>query len=73
MKDSAKHCAAAGGAQAKTGDNCAALSRPAGYSQACSALSNRTKSRHTGTSQNNLYRGPSVGYGSNENIKGYGG
>jgi len=71
MNDSAKHCAAAGGAQAKTGDNCTALSRPAGYAQACKALSNRTKSGHTGTSQNNLYTQPSVGYGSNENIKGY--
>lgn len=72
MKDSSKCCDAAGAAQAKTGDNRASLSRPAGYAQACGAISNRTRSRHSASSQNNKYQSPPIGYGSNENIKGYG-
>ncbi len=73
MKDSANCCDGAGAAQAKTGDNRKALSRPAGYGATCSAMDNRTRSRHSASSENNLWTSKSCGYGSNENVKGYGG
>lgn len=73
MKDMAYCCEAAGGAQAKTGDNRKALSRPAGYHATVAAYGSRTRSRHAGSSVANHYTAPPAGYGSNENIKGYGG
>lgn len=73
MKDHAKNCEAAGAAQAKSGDNRQALSRPSGYGATCSAMENKTRSRHQGSSTNNKWHGTSCGFGSNENVKGYGG
>lgn len=72
MNDHAKHVEAVGGAEAKTGDNRRALSRSAGYQATMSACSSKTRSRHTGSSVNNKWQAAPTGYGSNENIKGYG-
>lgn len=71
MKDSCHNCEAAGAAQAKGGDNRTALSRTAGYSATMKAVDSRTRSRHTGTSENNHYKSPSYGVGG-DNVKGWG-
>ncbi|MCP4899954.1 MAG: hypothetical protein GY906_23545 [bacterium] len=73
MNDNAKCCEAAGGAEAKSGDNRKALSRPAGMAATSAALGNKTCSGHKGSSVNNDWKGAPTGYGDNENIKGYGG
>lgn len=65
-----KCCEAVGAAQAKTGPNRTALSRPAGMSQTMSAVDSKTRSRHPASSKQNEWTGVS-GYGSNENIHGY--
>lgn len=72
MKDMAYCCEAAGGAQAKTGDNRVALSRPSGYKATMGACEGKTRSRHAASSMNNLWKSTQCGYGSNENVKGYG-
>lgn len=64
-------CEAAGGAEAKTGKNRTALSRPAGMSATLSAtVDSKTRSRHHAGSTAYHWTGCS-GYGANENINGY--
>jgi len=58
----------AGAAQAKTGKNREALSRPVGMSACMEAMGNKTRSGHPATEKNNLWQAPSLGYGS-DNIK----
>ena len=72
MSDSCNNCEAAGGAQAKTGENRKALSRPAGYNSTNDALASKTRSGHPATATNNLWKDPSIGWGE-DNVKGYGG
>ena len=73
MSDSCKNCDGAGAAQAKSGKNRTALSRPAGMAATASAMESKTRSRHPASSTNNKWHATSCSYGSNENIKGYGG
>ena len=54
--------------EGKTGKNREALVRSAGMSATVSAMGSRTGSAHAGTSQNNQWTSPSLGYGS-DNIK----
>ena len=68
MSDDSCNCVAMGGAQAKTGDNRTALSRPAGMSHTLAALGGKTRSGHPATATNNHYQAPSLGYG-DDNIK----
>lgn len=70
--DGCKNCEGVGAAQAKTGKNRQALSRSAGMAATMGACSSKTRSRHTGSSVNNLWISAPSGYGSNENLKGYG-
>jgi hypothetical protein len=72
MTDECNNCEAAGAAQAKTGDNRKALSRPAGYNATGEAIGSKTRSGHPASKTNNLWQSPPTGYGENENIKGYG-
>ena len=72
MSDSCGNCAADGGAQAKTGKWREALSRAAGMSATSGALGSKTRSRYSASSVNNKWMAAPTGYGSNENIKGYG-
>lgn len=72
MKDSCSNCEAAGAAQAKTGENRQALSRPAGMSATGGAIGSKTRSRHSASSTANHWQAAPTGYGDNENIKGYG-
>lgn len=71
MKDSAKHVAAAGGAQAKSGLQALPLSRPAGFAQAKRAVDSRARSGHPASKTANHWVGPEF-FGANENVKGYG-
>jgi len=70
--DNCKNCDGAGAAQPKTGKNRQALSRKAGMSATSGWLGSKTRSRYQGSSTNNLWMSAPTGYGSNENIKGYG-
>ena len=72
MSDTCHNCEGAGAAQAKTGDNRTALSRPAGYNATNGALASKTRSGHPATSTNNKWIEPSIGWG-DDNVKGYGG
>ena len=65
------NCGAAGAAQAKTGKQATPLCRSAGMSSTLGAISSKTRSRHHSSARPYHYQGIS-GYGSNENIKGYG-
>lgn len=65
-----KHTEAAGGAQAKTGENLKALDRASGYGATVSAVESKTRSRYHSGGTAYHYVGVS-GYGDNENIKGY--
>ena len=71
MSDVCHNCEAAGAAQAKTGDNRTALSRPAGMSATAGAIASKTRSAHKPTSYYHWVDAP-AGYG-DDNIKGYGG
>ena len=62
----------AGATQMKGGDNVKAIVRSAGYRATCSAMGSKTRSRHSASSMNNHWKSVECGYGSNENIKGYG-
>ena len=64
MKDSCGNCEAEGGAQAKTGKNRQALSRPAGMSATIDAMGSKTRSGHPASEKNNQWQAPSLGYGS---------
>lgn len=68
MSDDSCNCGAVGGAQAKTGDNRKALSRPSGMSSTLEAMGSKTRSGHPATATNNHYQSPSLGYGE-DNIK----
>jgi hypothetical protein len=70
--DGCKNCDGAGAAQPKTGKNRQALSRAAGMAATSGALGSKTRSRYPASSTNNLWQAAPTGYGSNENIKGYG-
>ncbi len=71
MKDSPNCCEHIGAAKPKSGDNVTALSRTAGMSKTMRAVEAKTRSRHHSGGTAYHYTGVS-GYGSNENIKGYG-
>lgn len=60
----------AGATQKKPGIWDCAINRAAGYGKTMTAMSNKTRSRHRGTSQNNLWKPDSSGLGGN--VKGYG-
>jgi hypothetical protein len=60
----------AGATQRRGGQWDCAINRAAGYTKTMKACENRTRSRHTGTSQNNLWK--SAGSGLGGNVKGYG-
>ena len=60
----------AGATQKKPGIWDCAINRAAGYSKTEAAMSNKTRSGHKGTSQNNLWKGAGSGLGGN--VKGYG-
>lgn len=70
--DSCKNCDGAGAAQPKTGKWREVLSRSAGMAATSGALASKTRSRHSASSTNNKWISAPTGYGSNENIKGYG-
>jgi hypothetical protein len=72
MSDTCHNCEAIGGAQAKTGDNRKALSRPAGMAATAGAIESKTRSGHPATSTANHWVGAPSSYG-DDNIKGYGG
>lgn len=62
----------AGATQTKSGGNRKAIDRHAGYSAVLTCLQSKTRSPHNSAGGPNYqYIGVS-GYGSNENIKGYG-
>lgn len=71
MSDTCHNCEAIGGAQAKTGDNRKALSRPAGMAATGEAIGSKTRSGHPASSTANHWVAAPTGYGENENIKGY--
>jgi hypothetical protein len=60
----------AGATQKKPGTWDCALTRSVGYSKTMSAMDNKTRSRHKGTGENNLWK--SAGSGLGGNVKGYG-
>lgn len=71
MADYCKNAEGLGAAKPKTGMNRTALSRPKGMSTTVTAFQSKTRSRHHNSEKHYHYEGVS-GYGSNENIKGYG-
>lgn len=60
----------AGATQKKPGTWDCALNRGVGFSKTETAMASKTRSRHTGTSMNNLWK--SVGGGLGGNVNGYG-
>lgn len=61
----------AGAAKSKGGDNVRALSRAAGMAATVSAVQNKVRSHYKGSEKHSHWEGCG-GYGSNENIVGYG-
>ncbi len=59
----------AGATRVKPGVWACAIVRSAGYSKTESAMGNRTRSRHTGTSKHNRWEG--AGSGTGGNVNGY--
>ena len=66
-----KNTEGAGAAQAKTGKQKTPLCRASGMSSTMGAIQSKTRSRYHSGASPYEYKGVS-GYGSNENIKGYG-
>jgi hypothetical protein len=62
----------AGATQPKGGDNAKAINRHSGYKATVSSIESKTRSRHHSGGTAYHYTGACCGYGSNENIKGYG-
>lgn len=58
-----------GATQPKTGKQFTPLSRSSGYSSTMKAMDSKTRSGHTGSKENNLWKGAGEGQGGN--IHGY--